>query len=991
MNAKQLNRIFARAMYGMVIVAMVFSATGTVSAQADGLPEGWHDGMEGHVDANGCTAFGWAVDPDFRDRDVLIQILSDDEWIASAYAEDYGSDMDELGICPDGKCRFTVNLWDLISLDQEHQITVQAYDEETDQWVNLWGTPRSLTCNPHIEAFAWYDRYSLVDWPAGIPVYVTISNPDYDAEPFTPDNPRSWYDFYPEVDLQPGSVITATNGDITKVLTVSTLGGVVENVEEGLVSGVATPGSIFHMRTDGDNFQWPIEQDIDSGLTGSWSITLDQYLPWTWFTRGEMWEGDDDGDVTYAIWHVQQPVVEVWLAQNEIRAFGWPRDTELTFNVDGEDVGNASTEPVNWMESTWAVFNAGELQLEPGMEVTVTDGIAPPKSITVQDLMITNIDIDNDIVEGYAPQYADLELGSWEDSPVFRFFNNGEDSNWVIDYKMPSINNVTVDLDSGDELRLFMRDAERDSTVWQSFAPWIPLTFTVNTTDDNDDGTCDENHCSLREAINAANGNPGKDTIVFGIPGETPFTIQPQSPLPNIDDSVIIDGTSQPGFEGQPIIELDGTYAGEWVTGLVIGANESTVKGLVINQFSDNGIMVFGSGNTIRENYIGTDLTGTTTNGPEGTPVEMPVVMFTSACPAYPVGTDIGGFVSESEDPLAPWSGIPVHFLGTDVGCGSPEMIGAASLIYRYKLEFADVTPLESITVSGAAFNGPDNVLRLLDEDMNVLGQIYTFGGNSFVSPYLGLQGVEGTVFYLDEFDTSSHWRYRESFVINGPIPLGNHGNGVLLAGGATDNQVIDNLISGNMGNGVAIFNPGTTRNVVQENKVGTDITGMQALGNAAPGIGMGDQAYENFIIGNLISGNMSDGVAIFNPGTNGNTLQGNNIGTDVNREVALPNAGVGVWIGDGASNTVIGGNDASVRNVISGNTWGGVSINDLGTTGTHVTGNYIGTDKNGFEPAERSFGGFGKPASPFCKHLSHNGRIISWGIMIYFFTTQGQ
>ena len=41
------------------------------------------------------------------------------------------------------------------------------------------------------------------------------------------------------------------------------------------------------------------------------------------------------------------------------------------------------------------------------------------------------------------------------------------------------------------------------------------VTFTVNSTADTDDGTCDFAHCSLREAINAANANAGLDTIAL--------------------------------------------------------------------------------------------------------------------------------------------------------------------------------------------------------------------------------------------------------------------------------------------------------------------------------------------------------------------------------------------------------------------------------------------------------------------------------------------
>ena len=37
----------------------------------------------------------------------------------------------------------------------------------------------------------------------------------------------------------------------------------------------------------------------------------------------------------------------------------------------------------------------------------------------------------------------------------------------------------------------------------------------VNSLDDVDDGTCDVTHCSLREAIAAANSNGQADTITF--------------------------------------------------------------------------------------------------------------------------------------------------------------------------------------------------------------------------------------------------------------------------------------------------------------------------------------------------------------------------------------------------------------------------------------------------------------------------------------------
>ena len=131
------------------------------------------------------------------------------------------------------------------------------------------------------------------------------------------------------------------------------------------------------------------------------------------------------------------------------------------------------------------------------------------------------------------------------------------------------------------------------------------MAFTVNTTDDVDDGTCDAIHCNLREAINAANATELVETIAFNIPGGGPYTIKPTSALAEIRSRVIIDGTTQPGFRDTPIIELDGTNAGAGADGLTISADNSTVRGLVINRFDGVGIHILGAAsNQVQGNLI---------------------------------------------------------------------------------------------------------------------------------------------------------------------------------------------------------------------------------------------------------------------------------------------------------------------------------------------------------------------------------------------------
>jgi hypothetical protein len=148
-----------------------------------------------------------------------------------------------------------------------------------------------------------------------------------------------------------------------------------------------------------------------------------------------------------------------------------------------------------------------------------------------------------------------------------------------------------------------------------------PNVFVVNTSDDVNDAVPDPAHFSLREAIEAANQHPGQDLIDFNLPNQTrKFT--PLTPLPDITDPVIIDGTSQPGFVGVPLVELDGSQAGASADGLRITGGGSIVRGLVIHSFSGAGIELAGLGlNVVEDNFLGTDVTGTTAVGNQRTDV----------------------------------------------------------------------------------------------------------------------------------------------------------------------------------------------------------------------------------------------------------------------------------------------------------------------------------------------------------------------------------
>src|SRR5262249_5120853 len=102
------------------------------------------------------------------------------------------------------------------------------------------------------------------------------------------------------------------------------------------------------------------------------------------------------------------------------------------------------------------------------------------------------------------------------------------------------------------------------------------------------------------------------DTIAFDVGGGGAQTIQPRSALPTITDHVVIDGTTQPGYAGRPVIVLNGSLTTGSANGLTITAGFSTVQGLVINGFVGHAIALqAGGSNVIAGNYLGTDVTGT--------------------------------------------------------------------------------------------------------------------------------------------------------------------------------------------------------------------------------------------------------------------------------------------------------------------------------------------------------------------------------------------
>ncbi|MEM9893128.1 MAG: right-handed parallel beta-helix repeat-containing protein [Actinomycetota bacterium] len=150
------------------------------------------------------------------------------------------------------------------------------------------------------------------------------------------------------------------------------------------------------------------------------------------------------------------------------------------------------------------------------------------------------------------------------------------------------------------------------------------------------------------------------------------------------------------------------------------------------------------------------------------------------------------------------------------------------------------------------------------------------------------------------------------------------------------------NVISGNTGvsGGILITDSATAGTVVQHNRIGTDATGTVALANGGFGLSIQD-APDTDVLDNLISGNVDDGIRIDGAAATGTELYRNLVGVDAVGTTALANGGDGIEIGTGAEGTVTGA--PGDGNVLSGNVGHGLHL--AGADATVIRANHIGTD----------------------------------------------
>jgi hypothetical protein len=451
-----------------------------------------------------------------------------------------------------------------------------------------------------------------------------------------------------------------------------------------------------------------------------------------------------------------------------------------------------------------------------------------------------------------------------------------------------------------------------------------PATITVT---DVGDTIAVDGKVTLREAMISANANAnvnadvvavgayGADVIQFNIPGVGAHTIALIEWLPLITDPLTIDGYTQPGAAANnlavgsnAVLKIILSGNGQAIgAGLTIATSNTTIKGLVVNNFSQDAIRVQANpawiDNKIQGNFIGTNDTGTAAvaNGQDG------VYLFNGV-----TGTLIGGWNPADRNVISGNGHNGVHMYG----------VNTSQNVVTGNLIGSDKTGTQPVP-------NQKNGVRIQFGSNNTIGGILTadrnlISGNTDSGILVEGEAAVGNKIFGNFIGTT----------VTGNAPLQNGWNGVssdnarfTLVGG--DQQGQGNVISGNGGSGVSMWGSTATGTRVEGNKIGLNTNGTSEVGNHNYGVHIGTGSNRNFIGAvsqhsrNIISGNRVSGIRI---NSDRNEVKNNYIGTNAEGNAPVSNLGHGVEINGGSDNLIggtgqpLGDGGPSAGNVISGN-----------------------------------------------------------------------
>ncbi|MBI4850705.1 MAG: hypothetical protein HY819_02645 [Acidobacteria bacterium] len=280
-----------------------------------------------------------------------------------------------------------------------------------------------------------------------------------------------------------------------------------------------------------------------------------------------------------------------------------------------------------------------------------------------------------------------------------------------------------------------------------------------------------------------------------------------------------------------------------------------------------------------------------------------------------------------------------------------------------HKTQEDPVEPLAPVMVTNTADNGAGSLraaiavanqstnttiqFNIPNTDPNFNGKVFIIRVNTAL-PVISQATtvIDGTTQTMATGDTNT---VGPEIVLDGSLaPNGSDGIRITASNCVVRSLNIRNFFSGD---GIQ-FSNASRSNAVTNCYIGTDENGTAMAGNQT-GIRILDASANNTIggtqaTGNVISGNITDGIVISGSGSDNNLVAGNVIGVDAsNGRNQLPNLNDGLRIAASAKSNNIGLGTADTGNIIAGNLGNGITLTGTTTNNNKVAGNFIGVLSN--------------------------------------------
>jgi CSLREA domain-containing protein len=504
-------------------------------------------------------------------------------------------------------------------------------------------------------------------------------------------------------------------------------------------------------------------------------------------------------------------------------------------------------------------------------------------------------------------------------------------------------------------------------------------TIIVNSTADDQD---DDGECTLREAILASNtdtasgalrgeciAGSGDDIINFDIPGRGVRTIVPLSALPPIEAKVDIDGYSQPGatantaiapaaLNGNLLIEISGKNVKNYALlfdGDAAGGAGSSVRGLVINRFIGNTIVVGANNVTVAGNYIGTDPTGLIDLGNTGpgitwqygttdtydakigglSPADRNLISGNEDAASYPsngwtfqgnfIGVDATGLVAMGNSTAGASGGISAdNCENVTIGGDKP---GAINVIASNNSHGVAPDFTQNIIIAGNYIGvGADGTTSLpnggagivLTNSTNALiggsaeGSGNTIANSTLQGVYLGT-GNDGVVVAGNTVSSNTTGGIYTQGGVN--ITIGGTASTIANTVDSNGSDGINTFESSNVLIGRNTINLNSNNGVLVNGSTNVTVDENEVKNNASHGIALHNSSTFVAVKNNTIGNNGSNGIDVYNLVTD-STIESNFINKNYN----------GLQI-DNSSNIVVGGTAEGSSNTISSNANDGIYI----------------------------------------------------------------